>query len=142
MNLFIAIKRLSELAIIPSYAKAGDAGMDLTAVEYTYDVDKKQITYDTHIAVSIPEGYVGFIFPRSSIHKYGLSMCNSVGVIDSGYRGSLLVKFNVSDSDRLYKTGDRIAQLVILPYPQVSFMEVDKLTITERNENGFGSTGQ
>ena len=92
----INFKKTHKDAVIPSYATSGDAGMDLTAVSVKYDSDKDVISYDTGIAVEIPLGYVGLIFPRSSICKKDLSLSNSVGVIDSGYRGTIKANFNVT----------------------------------------------
>lgn len=158
----VKIKRLHPDAVIPTYAKPGDAGMDLVAVDWEYD-DLGNLVYGTGIAVEIPDGYVGLVFPRSSIAKYDLFQTNSVGVIDSGYRGEIKVKFktplteaNATHENHLghsilkiyaaiklteYAKGDRIAQLIILPYPQVQFTEVDELTPTERGTGGFGSSG-
>ena len=139
----VRIKKLDSNAVIPSYTKPGDAGMDLTAVKCTMTRDV--LTCHTGLAIEIPEGYVGLLYPRSSIHKKPLSMANSVGVIDSGYRGELMLKFKIArQSDtvyQMYKTGDRIGQLIIMPYPKIEFEEVDHLDTSERGEGGFGSTG-
>ena len=116
--------------------------MDLTAISIDWEtVD--QICYDTWLSVEIPEGYVGLIFPRSSICKYELSLSNSVGVIDSGFRGNIKFVFNktMGDESKIYATDSRIGQLIILPYPQIEPIEVDELTETARGSNGFGSTG-
>jgi dUTP pyrophosphatase len=120
----------------------GDAGMDLTAVDYAFN-NKNIVTYQTGIAIEIPKGYVGLIFPRSSVSNYDLAMTNCVGVIDSGYRGELMVKFRLTTTSyesTIYKKGDRIAQLVIIPYPKIEFNVVDELTSSNRMEGGFGST--
>lgn len=135
----VKIKKLHKDAIIPSYAKPGDAGMDLTAVNVLFD-EFDNLVCETGIAVEIPKGYVGLVFPRSSISKYALHLRNSVGVIDSGYRGEILVKFGYAAEQLIYKKDDKIAQLVIIPYPQVTFEEVEELSETERGEGGFGST--
>ena len=139
----IKIKKLHPEAIIPSYATQGDAGMDMTAITAQIDKSGLFIEYGTGLAVEIPEGYVGLIFPRSSIRKTELTLSNSVGVIDSGYRGEIQFTFNkTSGLDSLrYRVGDRIGQLVILPYPTIEPIEVDELTSTERGEGGFGSSG-
>jgi len=138
----INIKKLHEEAIIPTYAKPGDAGMDLTAVSMEWD-DNGNIIYHTGLAMEIPEGYVGLIFPRSSNAKKDLYLTNHVGVIDSGYRGEIIFKFRrtVSFNPEVYYPGDRIGQIIILPYPQVQFEEVSELTNTERGKGGYGSTG-
>ena len=135
----VKIKKLHKDAIIPSYAKPGDAGMDLTAVNVSFD-EFDNLVCETGIAVEIPKGYVGLVFPRSSISKYALHLRNSVGVIDSGYRGEILVKFGYAAEQLIYKKDDKIAQLVIIPYPQVTFEEVEELSETERGKGGFGST--
>lgn len=138
----VNFKKMHPSATIPSYAKNGDAGMDLTAVS-VIDEEVFQITYDTGIALEIPEGHVGFVFPRSSIRKYDLTLTNSVGVIDSGYRGSIQVTFkkNRGVASRKYELGDRIAQIIIVPFPFVTMIETEQLSETSRGEGGHGSTG-
>jgi dUTP pyrophosphatase len=140
-QLKVNIKKLHPNAVIPSYSKDGDAGMDLVSTEII-SATTNQITYGTGIALEIPKGYVGLIFPRSSIRKYELELTNSVGVIDSGYRGEIQATFNkVHHGLEVYKVGDRIAQIMIIPYPKVVFSEVNDLSSTDRGEGGFGSTG-
>jgi dUTP pyrophosphatase len=152
----VKIKKLHPNAVIPTYAKEGDAGMDLVATEIIKDTPE-QITYGIGLAMEIRDGFVGLVFPRSSIRKTGLQLSNSVGVIDSGYRGELQATFNkifggegmydemkvneIQPND-YYKVGDRIAQIIILPYPQIEFQEVEELSDSERGEGGFGSTGK
>lgn len=141
MNIRVACKKLYSDAVIPQYAKPGDAGLDLVATQIISQ-DTQQVTYGTGLAVEIPEGYVGLIFPRSSIRKYELALSNSVGVIDSGYRGEIQATFNTRYyGEIVYKKGDKIAQLVIIPYPQVELYESDELSESERGSGGFGSTG-
>jgi len=135
----VKIKKLSEKAVIPKYAKSGDAGMDLTAVWQKKELDL--ITYGTGLSIEIPEGFVGLLFPRSSVYKTKMFLTNCVGVIDSGYRGEIMMKFEMMDSNTMYKIGDRIGQIIILPYPQVEFEEVKELSGTNRGSGGFGSTG-
>ncbi len=142
MIIDIKAKKLHPEAVIPKYANPGDAGLDLTAISREADYENKQITYSTGLAITIPEGYVGLLFPRSSVYKYGLSLCNSVGVIDSGYRGEIKLKFNMLNSDKIYKKGDRVGQLIILPQPHVNITEVESLDISYRGGQGFGSTGR
>lgn len=176
----VKIKKVHSDAVIPTYATEGDAGLDLTAVSVEYDRDINKIVYKTGLAIEIPEGYVGLLFPRSSICKYPLTLTNSVGVIDSGYRGEIMLKFDTSFdyqdpdysldeeggiNDRLskgeftfypdemckhhsfifssevYKVGDRVAQLIIMPYPKIEFEEVSELSESERGEGGYGHTG-
>lgn len=136
----LRVKKLHPDAVIPSYAKPGDAAMDLTAVSIE-SIQPGQITYGLGISVEIPHGHVGLIFPRSSICKYGLSLTNSVGVIDSGYRGELKAVFNQLTGE-YYAPGDRIGQLMIIPYPTMEVEEVNELSATDRGEGGFGSTGR
>jgi len=135
----VKMKKLDVEAVIPRYAKPGDAGMDLTAVWKNQTMDV--VTYGTGLAVEIPSGYVGLLFPRSSIYKTKMSLTNAVGVIDSGYRGEIMMKFKVTDKRVMYKVGDRVGQLVIMPYPEVEFEEVDELSESSRGSGGYGSTG-
>ena len=131
----VKIKKLNPNAVIPTYAKHGDAGMDLTAISWNFDAEYGNHIYGTGLAVEIPEGYVGLVFPRSSNRKTEAYMCNHVGVIDSGYRGEIMCSFKNRDKDgnlQPYKVGERIAQLMIIPYPQISFIESDELSETER----------
>ena len=138
----VRIKKLNENAVIPTYAKVGDAGMDLIATSIIGD-GQFQITYGTGLAMEIPYGFVGLVFPRSSIRKTGLELSNSVGVIDSGYRGELQATFNKNEGPiEKYQIGDRIAQIMIIPHPDIQFEETDELSNTERGECGFGSTGK
>jgi dUTP pyrophosphatase len=152
----VRIKKINPLAQIPTYAKDGDAGMDVIATSIISDTPT-QITYGLGIALEIPNGFVGLVFPRSSIRKTGLQLSNSVGVIDSGYRGELQATFNklfggeamydemkvkeIQPND-FYKVGDRIAQIMIIPHPPIEFDVVHELSDTERGEGGFGSTGK
>lgn len=175
----VKIKKLKEEAIIPQYAKNGDAGLDFTATSVNYDSDIDCIVYGTGIAVEIPEGHVGLLFPRSSISKYDLYLTNCVGVIDSGYRGEIMFKFKtylnyystVLDIDgeqmrpleeglfeifqtaddqlkelyssvNIYAIGDRVGQMIILPYPKVEFILSEELSDSERGIGGYGSTNR
>lgn len=139
----VNFKKLHTSALTPCYAKQGDAGMDLTATSIVSE-EPFQIVYGTGIAVEIPEGYVGLVFPRSSIRKYDLSLTNSVGVIDSGYRGEIQATFRKERgvASKVYDVGDRICQIIILPFPSVTFMEKDELSDSERGTGGHGSTGK
>lgn len=138
----VKIKKLHPSAVIPKYAKDGDAGMDLVATEIIKRTNT-QITYGTGIALEIPQGFVGLVFPRSSIRNTNLELSNSVGVIDSGYRGELQATFNIISSDRIsYQIGERIAQIIIIPYPPIEFIESDELLDSNRGNGGFGSTGK
>lgn len=148
----VRIKKLHPNAVIPTYAKDGDAGMDLTAVTKSYDRDGN-IVYGAGLAFEIPKGYVGLVFPRSSISNLDITMSNCVGVIDSGYRGEVTAKFKpamlfnreqrpIILNNRIYNVGERIAQLIIIPYPQITFVEADELSETERGAGGYGSSGK
>lgn len=138
------IKRLDPSVELPSYAYAKDAGLDLRAAE---DVELKPLErrlISTGLAVAIPEGYAGFVQPRSGLAlKAGLSMANTPGLIDSHYRGELKVcAVNLDSSHSIHvQRGDRIAQLVIQAVPEMTLVEVDELDETDRGEGGFGSSG-
>lgn len=140
--MIVNFKKLHEDAVLPSYAKPGDAGLDITAIsDYILD-DHGNMVYSTGLSVEIPGDHVGLLFPRSSISKKDLSLANSVGVIDSGYRGEILFKFKIIDADNgFYRNGDRIGQLVILPYPKVRPTWVEELSNSERGISGFGDSG-
>ena len=142
----VSIKKLHSDAVIPKYAKPGDAGLDLTVTSKSFD-DNDNIVYGTGLAIEIPDGYVGLLFPRSSNAKTDLYLTNHVGVIDSGYRGEIMFKFRKSNSNksygesRIYNIGDRVGQLIIIPYPAIEFEEVEELSNSERGTGGFGSSG-
>ena len=146
----VKVKKLVKEAVIPSYAKPGDAGLDFTAVSYEYKEDIDCHVFGTGIAVEIPEGYVGLIYPRSSNRKTDAYMTNHVGVVDSGYRGEIMLSFKTRDYKEVaiqqlykpYEVGDKVAQLIIMPYPKIKFIEVDELSNSDRGENGHGSTGK
>lgn len=142
----IKFKRLNEEAVMPTRAHKGDAGLDLTCTSVTTEVSECGqliLVYHTGIAVEIPEGYFGMVVCRSSISKKSMALCNSLGVIDSNYRGEIMAKFRVTTDviPALYKVGERFAQLLILPVPEVEFEEAEELSEAERGEDGFGSTG-
>jgi dUTP pyrophosphatase len=142
----VKIKKLNKDAVIPKYATQNDAGLDLVATSIILETST-QITYGLGVALEIPEGFVGLIFPRSSVRNTDLQLSNSVGVIDSGYRGELQATFNKKgvnkiDGGHIYMVGDRVAQIIIIPYPPIEFEEVEELSNTERGEGGFGSTGK
>jgi len=140
----VKVKKLHPDAVIPSYSKAGDAAMDLTAISVDKD-EYGNAVYKTGLAIEIPEGYVGLLFPRSSNSKTDLYLTNHVGVIDSGYRGEIMFKYRgvrgLLDA-KIYAKNERVGQLIILPYPQIELIESDTLSETERGEGGFGSTGK
>ena len=139
----VKIKLLTENSVKPKYAKASDAGLDLVATSIISNTTF-QVTYGLGIALEIPNGFVGLVFPRSSIRNTELTLSNSVGVIDSGYRGELQATFNkLNGLDSIaYNVGDRVVQLVIIPHPVVQLKIVDELSNSERGESGFGSSGK
>ena len=141
-TLVVKVKKIHSNAIIPSYSKIGDAGMDLTITSIIENTSFS-VSYGSGLSMEIPKGFVGLIFPRSSVRNYELSLTNCVGVIDSGYRGEIQATFRKhSGLDSIsYKVGDRGAQIVILPYPQVTMVESSEISNTERGEGGIGSTG-
>lgn len=189
----VKIKKLVENAVIPTYAKLGDMGMDLVATSMEYDASRDCYVYHTGLAFEVPEGYGMLLFPRSSNRNTEAYMTNHVGILDSGYRGELLICYklrtskevseliielthalvdvrndvveivdNISDANIAissnykdnelieidweesapYKVGDRVAQLVVIPYPKVMFEEVEELSASERGTGGHGSTGK
>lgn len=141
----VKIKKTVPEAVIPTYAKHGDAGMDITAT--SMEVTEDYISYGTGLKFEIPEGYVGLLFPRSSVSKKDLSLANAVGVLDSGYRGEVSFRFkrttdgNQFKTPKIYAVGEKIGQITILPFPQVEFEESEELSETERGTGGYGSTG-
>ena len=139
----VKIKKVHTDAVKPKYAKESDAGMDLVATSIISNTSF-QITYGIGLAMEIPDGMVGLVFPRSSIRNTELTLSNSVGVIDAGYRGELQATFNkLNGLDSIaYNVGDRIAQIIIVPHPVVQFVEVDELSESKRGDGGFGSTGK
>ena len=162
----VKLKKLNENVKLPVYAKTGDAGLDIKATRIESE-NNYSITYGTDLCIEVPFGYVGLIFPRSSIRNYDLSLSNCVGVVDSGYRGEIMATFKktkldgmyyVLDSDyegeimttfkktkldgMYYDVDDKIMQIIILPYPSIEFEFVDELSETERGEGGFGHTGK
>ena len=140
-NIKIKLKKMNPNAVVPTYAKQGDAAMDLYAAEVQKDKWGNYV-YLTGIALEIPPGYVGLLFPRSSVSKTCLSLANSVGVVDSGYRGEIMLKYrDTGEASSFYKTGDRVGQLIVMPYPQIELIEAGELSSTERGDGGFGSTG-
>lgn len=147
--MIIKFKKLEENAVTPYRGTDYSAGYDLTATS-RFEDEHGNIVYGTGIAMEIPEGYVGLVFPRSSISKKGISLANCVGVIDADYRGEITAKFkgalpinrmNPNPID-CYKVGERICQIVIVPFVNVRWDEVDELSNTKRGTGGYGSTGK
>jgi len=146
--MIVRIKKLDPNAVIPSKAHVNDAGLDLFATSVRMEQHEgTYIEYGTGIAIDIPSGHAGFLFPRSSISKVQLSLCNSVGCVDAGFLGEIKLRFQAVNGNGLrqsklaYEVGDRIGQLIILPLPEVTLVEVDELGDSERGDGGFGSSG-
>lgn len=142
----IKFKKLDPRAVAPVRAHNTDAGFDLVATDVTTEINECGqliLVYHTGLAVEIPEGYFGMLVPRSSISKKSLTLTNCAGVIDAGYRNEVMAKFRATTDvvPSVYKPGERFAQLLILPVPEVTFTETSELSITDRGEGGFGSTG-
>jgi dUTP pyrophosphatase len=139
----LPIRRLHEDATLPERAYSGDAGLDLAACERVELGPGERAVVPTGLAVAIPEGYAGFVQPRSGLAaRQGISVVNSPGLIDSGYRGEIRVVLLNTDAEETFvaEPGDRIAQLVVLPIPELELVEVDELPETERGVRGFGSS--
>ena len=141
----VLIKRLDESMPLPSYAKAGDAGADLaTRIDFTIQPGERMLV-PTGISIALPNGYVALVHPRSGLAiKHGISMVNTPGTVDAGYRGELQVILINHDLTQpvSFKKGDRIAQLVIQKVECAQFVEVENLPGSERSAGGFGSTGK
>jgi dUTP pyrophosphatase len=141
----LPVMRLRADATIPTAAYAGDAGLDLSACERVELAPGERALVPTGVAVAVPEGYAGFVQPRSGLAtRHGISIVNTPGLVDSGYRGELLV--NLVNTDRretfVVEPGMRIAQLVVVPVPGIELVEVDELPESERGVRGFGSSRQ
>ena len=142
----IKYKRLTDNAVAPVRAHATDAGLDLTVSSISTEVNECGqliLVYHTGLAVEIPDGYFGALVPRSSIWKKSLMQTNHLGVVDSSYRGEVIVKMRATTDvvPAIYKVGERFCQLLILPVPDVQLEESEELSETDRGEGGFGSTG-
>ena len=144
----VKFKKLSDKATLPTKAHSTDAGLDLVATNIESEVNECgqfMLVYHTDLAVEIPDGYVGYIFPRSSISKKSVMLANSVAVIDAGYRGELILKFRNTSGDSIpavYNVGDKIGQLVIMPIPTIEPIFSEDLSETDRGEGGFGSSDE
>ncbi len=141
----VQIQRLDKDVELPRYARPGDAGLDLRASQDVDLAPGKRAMVPTGLAIALPDGYAGFVQPRSGLAaREGLSIVNTPGLIDSGYRGELkIILINTDDENAIHiKRGERIAQLVIQKVPAVHLVEVDELDASERGAAGFGSTGK
>ena len=139
----IKVKKTHRLSELPVKAHSSDAGFDLVAVDMRYSSDDETglyTEYNTGLSLEIPNGYVGLVFPRSSVSKTRHSLRNCVGVIDSGYRGDIKLRFSPDDTHRGYQVGDRIGQIMFIKLPSIKIVEVKDLNKSERGEGGFGSS--
>lgn len=155
-GIVLKVKKLDPAAVLPTRIHPSDAGFDLTAIEDPEEILKDGVfylEYRTGLAIEIPAGHVGYIFPRSSIRRTVLTLSNCVGVIDSGYRGEITFSFKADgyasesanrslEDPPIYRKGDRIGQLIIMPLPQTTIEIVDELSEADRGDNGYGSTGK
>lgn len=142
--MIVNFKKLHPGAVTPTKAHESDAGFDLTAVSERFDRENDFIEYGCGVAVSIPPGFVGLLFPRSSTSKYDLTLCNSVGVLDSGFLGEVCFRYRetIEAGAKRYQIGDRVGQLVIMPLVNVSLHEVGSLQPSERGTSGWGDSGR
>jgi len=139
----LPIQRLRDEAVVPLRAYSGDAGLDLASCERVELAPGERATVGTGLAVAIPEGYAGYVKPRSGLaSKHGITIVNAPGLVDSGYRGELKVILLNTDAAESFivEPGMRIAQLVVLELPSVDPVEVDELPASERGVRGFGSS--
>jgi dUTP pyrophosphatase len=129
---------------VPSYSHPGDAGADLSSAEALTLAPGQRATVGTGVSIALPNGYVAFVVPRSGLAaKHGITIVNSPGTVDAGYRGELKVTLLNTDLSEPFEiaVGDRIAQVIVMPVTQARFIPVEKLPVSERGESGFGSTG-
>ena len=140
----IKVKKLNPLAQLPEKAYSTDAGFDLvaTSVEHPFGSTGIYVEVCTGVAFEIPPGYVGLVFPRSSVSDTKHFLRNSVGVIDSGYRGEVKLRYSIDDSNTAYGIGDKVGQIVFMELPEIKLVESSVLSTSARREGGFGSTGK
>ena len=143
----LKFKKLNEKAVLPTRSHSTDAGLDLTTYGFTQEVDasgKLVLVYHTGLAVEIPEGYIGLLFMRSSVASKSLLLTNAVGILDSGYRGEIMGKFKITTDaiPTVYQEGERVMQLIVMPYPQVEPIFVEELSDGDRGEKGYGSSNE
>lgn len=138
------VEVLIKAASLPEVAHPGDAGADLRSTEECVLAPGERKTVSTGVSIALPDGYVAFIVPRSGLAaKHGITVVNSPGTVDAGYRGEIKVTLLNTDQHTPFSiaTGDRIAQMIVMPFARARFIEVEKLPESERGEGGFGSTG-
>lgn len=138
------VEVLINAAVLPEVAHPGDAGADLRSTEECVLAPGERKTIGTGVSIALPDGYVAFIVPRSGLAaKHGITVVNSPGTVDAGYRGEIRVTLLNTDLSHSFSiaVGDRIAQMIVMPFARARFIEVDRLPESERGEGGFGSTG-
>lgn len=141
--MILKFKKLNDAAVLPQKAHMTDAGLDLACTSVQYSERDQVYVYGTGLAVEIPDGHVGLLFPRSSVYKTGEVLSNCVGVIDAGYRGEVFAKFyQANDRHNPYSVGDRFCQLIVMPIPEVETEWAEELSESERGEGGYGSSGR
>ena len=140
----LGFKRIHPDAVLPAYAHPSDAGMDIRSVADMTVPARGRALVPTGLVVLLPPLYEAQVRPRSGLAlKHGITVLNTPGTIDSGYRGEIgVILFNSSDVDFPVKKGDRVAQLVLVKWNPINFVEMDKLSVTERGTGGYGSTGR
>lgn len=139
MPIEIKVKKIHPDAVLPSYANLDDAAMDVMAV--SREITERYVEYKTGLSLEVPQGHVCLIFPRSSVTKKDLILKNCVGILDSGYRGELILRFQKFGED-IYEVGERVGQIMVIPRPLMTIKEVENLSDSARGEGGFGSTGK
>lgn len=138
------VEVLINAAVLPEVAHPGDAGADLRSTEECELAPGERKTIGTGVSIALPDGYVAFIVPRSGLAaKHGITVVNSPGTVDAGYRGEIKVTLLNTDRSQAFNiaVGDRIAQMIVMPFARARFIEVERLPESERGEGGFGSTG-
>ena len=143
----LKFKKLNEKAVLPTRSHSTDAGLDLTTYGFTQEVDasgKLVLVYHTGLAVEIPEGHMGLIFMRSSVATKSVTLTNCVGIVDSGFRGEIIGKFKITTDSipTVYQEGERVMQLVVMPYPKMEPVFADELSDGDRGEKGYGSSNE
>jgi dUTP pyrophosphatase len=139
-----SVEVLITAAVVPSYAHPGDAGADLVSTDELILGAGERATVGTGVSIALPDGYVAFVVPRSGLAaKHGITVVNSPGTVDAGYRGEIRVTLLNTDSTEAYPVavGDRIAQLIVMPVSRAKFIPVETLPGSHRGSGGFGSTG-
>jgi dUTP pyrophosphatase len=139
----IKFKKLREDAVTPRQGREGDACWDLVTTGMTQKVPERYIEYGTGIAIQVPEDHVGLLFPRSSVSNYDMSLANCVGIIDPNYRGEIRLRFRTTNTGMpsIYRAGEKVGQIMIIPRPHIDWEEEKELDDTNRGEGGFGSSG-